>query len=106
MLTQNILITAGSRFGTAFKAAELHKNKEVNQMNQLTLTDHTYLYLGSLSEAKRSNEAGLWRASHQCNIACKQAIEAAIRAGFNGMHLKADCCSRMLWKLHRKRWRG
>ena len=60
-------------------------------MNQLTLTDHPYLYLGSLSEAKRSNEAGLWRASHQCNIACKQAIEAAIRAGFDGMHLKADC---------------
>ena len=60
-------------------------------MNQLTLTDHPYLYLGSLSEARRSDEAGLWRASHQCNVACKQAIEAAIRAGFNGMHLKADC---------------
>lgn len=60
-------------------------------MNQLTLTDHPYLYLGSLSEARRSDEAGLWRASHQCNIACKQAIEAAIRAGFDGMHLKADC---------------
>ena len=57
-------------------------------MNQLTLTDHPYLYLGSLSEARRSDEAGLWRASHQCNVACKQAIEAAIRAGFNGMHLK------------------
>ena len=50
-------------------------------MNKLTPTDYPYLYLGSLSEARRSDEAGLWRASHQCNIACKQAIEAAIRAG-------------------------
>lgn len=88
-------------------------------MNQLTLTDHTYLYLGSLSEARRSNEAGLWRASHQCNIACKQAIEAAIRAGFDGMHLKADCArgviaqygfKRVGWVLantiQKKRWDG
>lgn len=88
-------------------------------MNQLTLTDHPYLYLGSLSEAKRSNEAGLWRASHQCNIACKQAIEAAIRAGFDGMHLKADCArgviaqygfKRVGWVLantiQKKRWDG
>ena len=88
-------------------------------MNQLTLTDHTYLYLGSLPEARRSNEAGLWRASHQCNIACKQAIEAAIRAGFDGMHLKADCArgviaqygfKRVGWVLantiQKKRWDG
>lgn len=60
-------------------------------MNKPTPADYPYLYLGSLSEARRSDEAGLWRASHQCNIACKQAIEAAIRAGFDGMHLKADC---------------
>ena len=37
-------------------------------MNKPTPADYPYLYLGSLSEARRSNEAGLWRASHQCNI--------------------------------------
>ena len=88
-------------------------------MNKLTPTDYPYLYLGSLSEARRSDEAGLWRASHQCNIACKQAIEAAIRAGFDGMHLKADCArgviaqygfKRVGWVLantmQKKRWDG
>ena len=50
-------------------------------MNNPAPADHPYLYPGSLSEARRNNEAGLWRASHQCTIACKQAIEAAIRAG-------------------------
>ncbi|MFR8334704.1 MAG: DUF3849 domain-containing protein [Oscillospiraceae bacterium] len=49
--------------------------------------DHAYLYLGSVSEARRQNELALWRASHLENIACKQAIEEAIRRGFDGMHL-------------------
>ena len=48
-------------------------------------------YLSSLSEAKRQNEVALWRASHLENIACKQAIEEAIRKGFDGMHLSHDC---------------
>lgn len=53
--------------------------------------DHAYLYLSSTSEAKRQNEVALWRASHLENIACKQAIEEAIRRGFDGMHLSHDC---------------
>ena len=53
--------------------------------------DHAYLYLGSVSEARRQNELALWRASHLENIACKQAIEEAIRRGFDGMHLSHDC---------------
>ena len=53
--------------------------------------DHAYLYLGSVSEAKRQNELALWRASHLENIACKQAIEEAIRRGFDGAHLSHDC---------------
>ena len=53
--------------------------------------DHAYLYLSSISEAKRQNEVALWRASHLENIACKQAIEEAIRKGFDGMHLSHDC---------------
>ena len=53
--------------------------------------DHAYLYLSSFSEAKRQNEVALWRASHLENIACKQAIEEAIRRDFDGMHLDRDC---------------
>lgn len=53
--------------------------------------DHAYLYLGSVSEARRQNELALWRASHLENIACKQAIEEAVRKGFDGMHLSHDC---------------
>lgn len=53
--------------------------------------DHAYLYLGSVSEARRQNELALWRANHLENIACKQAIEEAIRRGFDGMHLSHDC---------------
>ena len=61
-------------------------------MRTRTMTkDHAYLYLSSISEAKRQNEVALWRASHLENIACKQAIEEAIRRGFDGMHLSHDC---------------
>ena len=61
-------------------------------MRTRTMTkDHAYLYLSSISEAKRQNEVALWRASHLENIACKQAIEEAIRKGFDGMHLSHDC---------------
>ena len=49
--------------------------------------DHAYLYLGSISEAKRHNELDQWRESHKQNILCKQAIEETIRKGFDGMHL-------------------
>ena len=64
--------------------------------------DHAYLYLSSISEAKRQNEVALWRASHLENIACKQAIEEAIRRGFDGMHLSHDCARPgMVWKIER-----
>ena len=55
------------------------------------LKDHAYLYLGSVSEARRYNELDRWRASHEQNIACKQAIEDAIRKGFDGMYLDQAC---------------
>lgn len=53
--------------------------------------DHAYLYLGSASEASRYGELEQWRQSHKENIACKQAIESAIRTGFDGMYLRDDC---------------
>ena len=33
--------------------------------------DHAYLYLGSISEARRNNELDDWRMSHRQNILCK-----------------------------------
>lgn len=65
--------------------------------------DHAYLYLGSISEAKRQNEVALWRASHLENISCKQAIEEAIRRDFDGMHLDRDCARSVIDKFGFKR---
>lgn len=65
--------------------------------------DHAYLYLGSISEAKRKNEVALWRASHLENIACKQTIEEAIRRDFDGMHLDRDCARSVIDKFGFKR---
>lgn len=53
--------------------------------------DHAYLYLGSASEARRYNELDCWRESYRENVACKQAIENAIRTGFDGMYLRDEC---------------
>ena len=58
--------------------------------------DYDYLYLNSLSEAKRQDEIALWRASHIKNVACKQAIEEAIRKGFDGMYLDANCAQSVI----------
>ena len=58
--------------------------------------DYAYLYLSSLSEAKRQDEIGLWQASHSENVACKQAIEEAIRKSFDGMHLDANCAQSVI----------
>lgn len=55
--------------------------------------DFAYLYTGSAAEAKRYDELDRWRESHRQNIACKKAIEEAIRNGFDGMHLSPDCAS-------------
>ncbi|NBI68701.1 DUF3849 domain-containing protein [Pseudoflavonifractor sp. 60] len=40
--------------------------------------------------AREHGELDAFRASYQANVACKEAIEAAIRAGFDGMHLTTD----------------
>lgn len=50
-----------------------------------------YLYPYSRQEAERQGELELWRESHRENIACKEAIESAIRNGFDGMHLREGC---------------
>jgi len=40
--------------------------------------------------AREHGELDAFRASREANVACKESIEAAIRAGYDGMHLHAD----------------
>lgn len=54
------------------------------------------VYPYSFSEAKRLNELDRWKESHKENVACKNAIEEAIRSGFDGMHLSADCAKSII----------
>ena len=48
------------------------------------------LYRGNAGYARDHDELDLFRASHKANVACRDAIEATIREGFDGMHLTAD----------------
>ena len=58
--------------------------------------NETYLYPYSAKEARERNELSLWRESHRANIACREAIEDAIRRSFDGMHLYKDCITPVL----------
>lgn len=55
-----------------------------------------YIYPYSCGEAKRLNQLAQWRESHKENIACKNAIEEAIRRDFDGMHLNAGCAESVI----------
>ena len=63
----------------------------------------TYLYPYSAAEANKRNELALWRESHKANIACRNAIEDAIRQNFDGMHLDKDCITPVLEEYGYKR---
>lgn len=63
----------------------------------------TYLYPCSVQEAIRNSELSLWRESHRANIACKQAIESAACAGFDGMQLNPGCLKPVLEEYGYKR---
>lgn len=60
------------------------------------MKNETYLYRGSLADARQNDQVSLWRASHRANIACKKAIEESIRQGFDGMHLQEGCIQGVL----------
>ena len=62
-----------------------------------------YLYPYSFGDAKSRGELDLWRESHKANVACKDAIEEAIRQNFDGMHLKADCAKSVVAEYGYKR---
>ena len=65
--------------------------------------NETYLYPYSAEEARRRDELSLWRASHQANIACKEAIEEAVRTHYDGAHLNENCLSEVLQEYGYKR---
>ena len=82
-------------------------------MNKTGLYKHTAAY------ALEHGELEQYRASLQANIACKNAIEAAIRQHFDGMHLneaavtevmaaygKERVCSVVANTLQQKSWDG
>ncbi len=58
--------------------------------------EFSYLYPYSREEAKRLKQIDLWRDSRKENIACKNAIEGAIRRDFDGMRLKVECAESVL----------
>ena len=48
------------------------------------------LYQENVRYAKEHGEIELFQASQRANIACRDAIDVAIREGYDGMHLHAD----------------
>ena len=63
----------------------------------------TYLYPYSSAVARERDELPLWRESHKANIACRNAIEDAIRQNFDGMHLDKNCITPVLEEYGYKR---
>ena len=55
------------------------------------MTNDTYLYPYSSAEARDRNELPLWRESHKANIACRNAIEDAIRCLLYTSFAKRNC---------------
>lgn len=48
------------------------------------------IYQESLRYARENGEIDQWQASLRANVACRDAIDSAIREGFDGMYLTAD----------------
>lgn len=65
--------------------------------------NETPLYPYSAEVARRRDELSLWRASHRANIACKEAIEEAVRQHFDGAYLDRDCLDSVLLEYGHKR---
>ncbi len=58
--------------------------------------DFPYLYRNSRAEARRRDELDKWQRSHQLNIDCRDAIDLAISAGFDGERLDKNCAQDIL----------
>lgn len=62
------------------------------------------LYPYTAKEARERGELELWRANFRTNCACAGAIELAIRKGFDGMHLGADCAKALSISMATSGW--
>lgn len=58
--------------------------------------NQTPLYPYSAEEAGKRGELPLWRASHHANVACRNAIEEAVRQHFDGSYLENNCLDDVL----------
>ena len=67
-------------------------------MGWLSMADREHLpvYPYDRAEAGRLEQTEQWRESLKLNIACKDAIEQAIRRGFDGMCLESDCVNSVI----------
>ena len=81
----------------------MENDSGVQRIEVMTQMNETYLYRGSAKEAKRRDELPLWRESHKANIACREAIEDAIRRNFDGINLDPECLTPVLEEYGYKR---
>ena len=58
--------------------------------------EYPQVYELSPAEARARGETSLFRESKKLNVACKAAIEAAVRKNFDGMHLKKECLNTVM----------
>lgn len=56
------------------------------------------LYSETLEYALDNDEFDQWKASHKANMSCKNAIEEAIREGFDGFYLADNAAKKVLSK--------
>lgn len=69
------------------------------------MANETYLYPWSRDDAKDRNELELWQESHDANIACRKAIEAAIMQDHDGSTLAPSCTASVIAEYGYKRVR-
>lgn len=65
--------------------------------------DERPFYPYDAETARQREELPLWRVSHQVNIACKEAIEEAVRQHFDGAYLDDNCLGGVLREFGYKR---
>ena len=61
------------------------------QIRLRRLADRAPLYRGSAADARDRGELDAYRASHRANIACREAIEDAIRDNYHDSRLDVSC---------------
>jgi len=68
-------------------AHELYTVNNTIKVQEVFIMNMTPLYKRNAEYAREHGELEIYRSSMKANIACKEAIEAAIRGHFDGMHL-------------------